>query len=164
MKYQKLIASFSQVRNNAIGSIETLSNVSLTGGKKNPMQGRITKETKGGSVMFFGNSKSNGYANMKNRNLIKSGDASEVKVFEPGKRPWGERIQNTPMITHKGMVYVELIYLHAPKTSYFLDGVPIAKTDIEGLKPSKKTGGDDVILRTMKLDTITKLKMGKLSV
>ncbi len=75
MKYQDLIASLSQVRNNAIGSIETCSIVKLTGGKSNPMQGRITKKTKGGSVMFFGNAKSNGYANMKNRKAKQNGDS-----------------------------------------------------------------------------------------
>jgi len=161
-KRELLINSLSQVRNNAIGSITTLTGVKLTGGKKNPMQGRITKKGTGGSVMFFGNSKSNGYANMKNRRASKQ-DASTEK-FVPKPRPWGNRINGTPLVFHKDKVYAECVFLHPQKTEYFLDGNPIAKSDIEGMKKSSAKGSNDVILRTINIDNITTLKMGELSV
>ena len=157
-----LFANRYQVRCNAIGSIESETVVTLAGGKKNSMQGRITKRTKGGSVMFFGNSKSNGYKNMKQRKADKSYGAGNI-LIELKQRPWGERINNTPLITHKGNVYVECVYLKAPKSEYFLDGSPIEKRLVEGLKPSKPSSGNDVVLRTLKLNSITRLKMGALS-
>lgn len=163
MLNSKLFSNLSKVRNNAIGSIETCQTVQLTGGKKNPMQGRVTKKTAGGSVMFFGNTKSNGYVNMKRRKAAKNGNTDAGNI-QPKKRVWGERIQETPLIFHKGKVYVEMVYLHAPtKIEYFLDGKPIDKNDIQGMPKARKTGENDIPLRVMKLETITRLKMGKLS-
>ena len=162
MKRIQLINSLSQVRNNAIGSIDMETTVKLTGGKKNQMQGRITKKTTGGSVMFFGNSKSNGYANMKNRRAKKA-DIDSPK-FTPKPRPWGNRISGTPLIFHKDKVYVECIFLYAPKVEYFLDGASIAKHSVEGLKKSYRTNDNQVVLRTVNLDNVTALRMGKLSV
>lgn len=163
MLNSKLFSNLSKVRNNAIGSIETCQTIQLTGGKKNPMQGRVTKKTSGGSVQFFGNTKSNGYLNMKRRKAAKNGDADAANI-KPKKRVWGERIKETPLIFHKGKVYVELVYLHAPKNvEYFLDGKPIDKASIKGLPKSRKSNPGEVVLRVLKLETITRLKMGKLS-
>lgn len=161
----KLWNNLSKIRNNAIGSIETKTSVTLTG-KNNPMKGRVTKVTKGGSVQFFGNTKSNGYLNKKRRNALANGESPEtVKAMESKPRAWGHRIPETPLVTHKGNQYVELIWLHAPTTvKYYLDGKPIDKKDIIGLKKSSPAKKDSIQLRTMKLDSITKLKCGKLSV
>lgn len=157
-----LINSFSQIRNNAIGSITMETSVKLTGGKKNPMQGRITKKSSGGSVMFFGNSKSNGYANMKNRRAKKVD--FNASTFTPKPRPWGNRISGTPLVFHKDKVYVECVFLHAPKTEYFLDDNAISKHAIQGLKKSYSAKKNDVILRTINIDNVKELKMGSLSV
>jgi len=165
---QKIVNSLTQLNGCAIGSITAVTNVVLKGGKKNPMQGEITKVAKNANVMFFCNSKSNGYQNMVKRRLEAEGKAPES--FKLSKRVWGERIADTPFVTHKGQLYVEVIFLRAPsKVEYMRAGLPIAKEDIEGLPVDKqegKQGGleDKVIIRTYKLSSLREIKMGELSV
>lgn len=161
---EKLIQNLSKISGNAIGSIETKTSVTLTG-KNNPMKGRITKTTKGGSVQFFGNTKSNGYLNKKKRQALENGEPLEtVQAMDVKPRPWGQRVPGCPIVNHKGKPYVELIWLHAPtKVEYFIDGRPIDRADIIGLKKSKPSKKGDIALRTMKIESITRLKCGKLS-
>lgn len=163
-----LMAALKQLNGCAIAGIDTITVEPLTGGKKNPMKDRITKVMNHGSIMFFCNLNNNGYDAMVKRRLEKEGKNPES--FKLGKRVWGERVPNTPFVLHKGEVYVETIFLHSPKdVSYLLDGAPIDKADIEGLKVKKVEGvqgglNDKVIIRTYKLKSIQKLRMGDLSV
>ena len=164
----QLMAALKQLNGCAIAGIDTKTIEPLLGGKKNPMKDRVSKVMKHGSIMFFCNLNNNGYDAMVKRRLIKEG--KDPESFKLGKRVWGERVPNTPFVLHKGQVYVETIFLSAPKdVSYLLDNEPIAKSDIEGLKVKKiegKQGGlnDKVIIRTYKLESIEKLRMGDLSV
>ena len=165
---QKIVNALTQLNGCAIGSITTVTDVVLKGGKKNPMQGEVTKHAKNANVMFFCNSKSNGYQNMVKRRLSAEGKAPES--FKLSKRTWGERIADTPFVTHKGQMYVEVIYLHAPtEVEYKLAGERIAKENIIGLKESSASGAqggleNKVIIRTFKLSSLRSIKMGELSV
>lgn len=165
---RKVAAAIIQMKGASIGSIDSETIPALTGGKKNPMKGKVTKVAKKQNVMFFCNSNNNSYNDMVKRRLVKEGKNPETFVL--GKRPWGTRLPDTPFIEHKGNLYVEVIFLQSPKdVVYFLDGAPIAKSDIQGLpvdKPSTGQGGldDKVVLRTFKLSSIKALKMGELSV
>jgi hypothetical protein len=100
---------------------------------------------------------------MVKRRLVKDGKAADD--FELGARAWGERIEGTPFVTHKGKVYLEVIYLKPGTTEYFLDGQPINKSDIEGLEdktPSEEGQGgvnDKVIIRTYALASVTALRV-----
>ena len=166
---RKIMSSLIQVSGAAIGSIDAETKITLTGGKKNPQQGRVTKKTEGGNVMFFTNTNSNAYNNMVKRRLAAEGKDPEGFVLS--KLPWGERIAETPFIQHNDKLYVQVVYLQAPKAvKYFLDGVEIAKNAIQGLPSSEMSessqGGlnNKVILRTYMLENLRKLKMGDLSV
>lgn len=167
VKKEELMAALKKLNGCSIGSIDTLTEVKLTGGKKNPQQGRITKKVTGGNVMFFCNIASNAYQNMVKRRLEAEGKNPEN--FELKPRVWGERVPTTPFVMHKGEIYVEAIFLKSPKSvEYFLDGAPIAKADVIGLddKGESEQGGLDnkVIIRTYKLASIQKIKMGDMSV
>lgn len=150
--------------------LDSTTAVKLTGGQKNPMQGRVRKVTTGNLVMIFKSSR--GYANMVNRRLAKQIDLSEdlfermtEEDFTPGPRPWGTRLPNTPFVSHKGETYLECIFLKPGKSEFFLDGNPIAKSEIIGLqeKTEGAQGGlrDKVIIRTFKLDSIIKVRKSK---
>lgn len=167
-KSKAIMAALKQLNGTAIAAIDTITPVKLTGGKKNPLQGRITKKVSGANIQFFCNLNSNGYKNMVQRRLNKEGKEVE---FELSPRVWGERVPTTPFVMHKGAVYVEAIFLKAPtKIVYLLDGeTEIDKKDIEGLPEKKEEGEqggleDKVIIRTYHLENITALKMGALSV
>jgi hypothetical protein len=138
--------------------------VKLKGGKKNPFQGRVTKRMLSGNCMIFCNKKSNGYENMVKRRLEKEGVNAES--FTLGKRAWGNRVQNTPFVMHKGNLYLETIFLQNPvKVEYLVDGKVTPKDEIPGL-PEKPEGGkqgglvDKVIIRTFNTENIKSLRYG----
>ncbi len=155
------VKTLKSLKGCAIVGISSETTVKLLGGKKNPMLNRVTKVMDVGNVMVFCNKKSNGYENMVSRRLEKEG--KEKSSFKLGRRVWGERVENTPFIEHKGSIYLETIFLSTPKVKYLLDGEPIDKQDIEGLKVKPvegKQGGleNKVIIRTFKTDSLTKIR------
>lgn len=162
-----LLAALKQLNNCSIATIDSTTEVKLKGGKSNPQLGRVTKKMEGGNIMFFCNMNSNSYQNMVKKRLAEEG--KDPETFQLGKRVWGERVPSTPFVLHKGELYVEAIFLKSPKVvKYFLDGKEIDKKDVIGLedKEEGKQGGLDnkVIIRTYKLSSIDKVKMGALSV
>ena len=139
-------------------SIDTIVPVTLKGGKKNPMQGRVTKSVKGSNVMVFQNKTTNAYENMVNRRLAKEGKAT---TFEVGPRAWGTRIANTPFVEHNGQLYLEVIILSAGKREMLVDGRPFNGA-IEGLVNNEQAGNqggldDKVIIRTYNVANITSI-------
>ena len=144
-------------------SLDTLTNVELLGGKKNPFQGRVQKLMEGGSCMVFQNKHLNAYSEMVKRRLEQEG--KDLTSFKLGERAWGTRVPNSPIIEHNGKEYLEVIFLHAGKITYLVDGKETDKATITGLKPPKEgeQGGltDKVILRTFAVDSIIKVKIDK---
>lgn len=152
---QSLLAD---VNGNTIISIDTVTIPTLTGGKSNPMQGKIRKVMIGGNVMVFTNKNSNGYENMVQRRLAQEG--KDPESFELGERSWGERIKGTPFVEHKGQMYLEVIFLRPGKSHYEHGVRPIDARDIIGLKEAGETGDqgglvNKVIIRTFKADSIS---------
>ncbi len=139
-------------------SIDTVTPVTLKGGKKNPFQGRVTKSVKGSNVMVFQNKTTNAYENMVNRRLAKEGKATS---FEVGPRAWGTRIANTPFVEHNGQLYLEVIFLSAGERQMLVDGRPY-HGNIEGLVDTEQAGeqgglSDKVIIRTYNVANITSI-------
>jgi len=152
---------FSKVSGSSFVGLSTKTTPILTGGKKNPMQGRITKIMTGASVMVFQNKNSNGYENMVQRRLAAEGKDPESFVL--GNRVWGERVANSPIVMHKDKKYVEVIFLRSGVVSYELDGQAIDKKDIIGMvdKDDGVQGGLDnkVIIRTFAEESITQVNI-----
>lgn len=149
--------------------LDTVTNVTLTGGKKNPMQGRVTKRMVGAQVMVFQNKKSNAYENMVQRRLAAEGLPT---TFEVGPRAWGTRLENLPVVEHvkDGVTkhYLEVIFLRAGTTEYLLDGVVTPKESIQGLKENSASDGEGqgglsnkVIIRTFALDSLTAVRIDR---
>jgi hypothetical protein len=148
---------------NAIVGITTETPVTLTGGKKNPLQGRVVKRLLSGNVILFCNRESNGYENMVRRRLEKEGISADN--FTLGERKWGNRIKGTPYVAHKGNLYLETIFLSKPtKIEYLVDGKVTDKKDIIGL-PEKKQEGEQgglinsVIVRDYKTENIKAIRV-----
>jgi hypothetical protein len=144
-------------------SIDTLTNVELTGGKKNPLQGRVKKLMEGANCMVFQNIHVNSYEQMVKRRLEQEG--KDPSTFTLGARAWGVRDPNSPIIQHDGKDYLEVIFLHPGKVTYLVDGKETDPTTITGLKAHKEgaQGGlsDKVIIRTFAMDSIVKIKIDK---
>jgi hypothetical protein len=169
--YEKLNEMISSVRGTTFAGITTKTQVKLTGGKKNPMQGRVEKLTEDANIIVYSNSEVSGYGAMVKRRMLKEGKDPAEFVMKP--RAWGTRVGKSPFIEHNGKYYLECIFRSPGKTTYFLDGKPINKEDIEGLpeakeKTEEKTeaqeksqGGieDKIIIRTFALDSIVSVKL-----
>lgn len=159
----KIAKVLENVNGSSFISLDTTTIVKLKGGKSNPMQGRVRKHNTGANVMVFQNKKANAYDNMVKRRLMAEGKNPDLFKLSP--RAWGTRLQGTPLVEHKGALYLEVIFLKGGKSTYTLDGQPIAPEDIQGLdlnKPEGEQGGlsDKVIIRTYKMDSITRMKIG----
>lgn len=144
--------------------IDTVTEVKLKGGKKNEMQGRVTKVMEGAAVQIFARGGSEGgYENKVNRRLNKEGVEVE---FEVGPRTWGERRPNLPIVEHNGQQYLEVIFEKPGNSHYLLDGQPIQAAEIIGLDEGPIQAGeqggldDKVMIRTFKFDSITGIRIG----
>jgi hypothetical protein len=159
------MSAIQELMENVNGStfiaLDTTTPVTLKGGKANPFQGRVSKVVIGSNVMVFQNKNANAYENMVNRRLKEEGKGE----FAVGPRQWGERIQGTPFVTHKGALYLEVIFLKAGERHYTVDG---ARFDgaIQGLDEDKEEGHqggltDKVIIRTYKVANIDRITINK---
>jgi hypothetical protein len=115
--------------------------------------------------MVFQNKSSSSYGDMVARRLLAEG--KDPASFELQPRTWGERIPETPFISHtkdgETTFYLEVIVLNSGKSSYYLDNAPIAKSDVVGLKTATEgeQGGleNKVIVRSFKLSSITAVRI-----
>ncbi len=162
-KVAKIAAALQNVTGASFMGISTETNETLKGGKKNPLQGKVTKTMEGGNVIIFTNTNKNGYEGMVKRRLEKEGLPAEN--FTLGKRPWGQRLQDSPFVFHDGKMYLEVIFIQRPsKVEYLVEGKVTPKELIGGLNTDKeegKQGGlvDKVIIRTYNVDSIKSIRI-----
>ena len=116
-----------ELSGNTFVGLTTETNVKLTGGKKNPQQDRVTKRTES-SVQIFTNQNGSAYANKVNRRLESEGKGE----FTLSPRAWGERVEGTPFVTHKGKDYLEVIFNKVISSQLFLDGKPVDANSAAG--------------------------------
>ncbi len=161
MKLETVQEVFAKLAGGTFVGIDTVTDVPLKGGKKNPQQGRITKETIGSTVMCFSNTNGSAYDAMVKRRLAAEG--KDPESFQLGERTWGHRIAGTPFVEHKGAYYLEVIFMKAGESQYLQDGYPIAPELIEGLPEKREDNGqggldNKVIIRTYALDSIVAIR------
>lgn len=149
-------------------AIDTLTNVTLKGGKSNPFQGRVTKANVGSSVMVFQNKHTNAYENMVKRRLEAEG--KDPQSFELSARKWGTRIPETPFVEHNGKLYLEVIFLKPGRVDLLVDGLPYDQKkhgDIPGLPedaPSEESQAgleNKVIVRTYAVESIKRIRVNQ---
>ena len=151
-----------EVNGSTFISITTETNVKLLGGKKNPLQNRVTKKTTGSNVMVFTNKKSNGYENMVNRRLEKEG--RDPSSFQLSPRAWGTRRENQPFVEHNGQLYLEVIFLSCGEVKYFVDNNEVDKSilDLPEHEEGEQGGlNNKVIIRTFKVENIKEITINK---
>ena len=152
--------AFSKLSGGTFVGMDTLTEVKLRGGRKNPLQGRVMKRMTGAQVMCFSNQNGSAYEAMVKRRLTAEG--KDAGSFELSPRAWGQRIEGTPFVEHKMKHYLEVIFLRSGVVEFLVDGQPVAREDIDGLDDSTagEQGGleNKVIIRTFALEGITALR------
>lgn len=165
MEYRTAQQIISKIDGNTTAEIDTITNVKLKGGKKNPFQDRVAKKTIGATVMLYNNSSENVYADMVKSRMVEEGKDPNEFTLKP--RAWGERIENTPFIEHKEKQYLECIFVGAGKTVYLVDGEETPKEEIEGLETAPRKVSEEsqggieqkVTLRTFSLESILDIRL-----
>lgn len=161
MKHTQLIDAVANISGASFVGLDTLTEVKLTGGMKNPQQGRVTKRMTGAQVMAFTNQNVNAYQAMVHRRLDAEGKEPEAFVLK--ERTWGTRVPNMPIVEHKGAYYLEVIFLKAGTVEFLLDGAPVDARDVVGLPVAGggEQGGleNKVVIRDFRADSITALRI-----
>lgn len=159
--YNRLRHLTDPMQGGTFASIDTITDVKLTGGKKNIQQGRVQKQVIGSRVQIFQNKNINAYEAKVKRGLEKEGQLPSNFVLSP--RAWGERVKDAPYVEHKGNYYLEVIFIKSGEVTYLLDGAPIAKEDVIGIPVVTASGQgglqDQVIIRTYACDSITGIRV-----
>lgn len=139
----------------------------------NPHFEQVKKIHRGAQVQVFQNKAVNGYEAMIERRLIAEG--KNPSRFQLGPRKWGTRVPDWPIVKHtpkdalSEKFYLEVIFLKPGETTYEYMGAPIEKDDIIGLSAASHNedyqGGldDEVIIRTFACDSITEIRIDKLT-
>ena len=84
MKFETAKAALENMTGGTFVGMDTETEVTLTGGKKNPQQGRVTKVMTGATVMCFSNTRGSAYDAMVRRRLAAEG--KDPDSFELGPR------------------------------------------------------------------------------
>ena len=174
MKYDTIVKIVDDVKGTKFASIDTETPVTLLGGKKNPLQGRVTKRTLGSTIILT-NTPENVYSNMVKKRLIEEG--KDHTTFELKPRKWGKRVDNTCFIEHTDKsgiekIYLETIFVKGGKSNYYVDGQETDPSTIEGLKLEEKETSDNtekavqqgglenkVIIRTYDVNSIISVRV-----
>jgi hypothetical protein len=159
--YNSLRNLTDSMQGGTFASIDTITDVKLTGGKKNIQQGRVQKQVIASRVQVFQNKSTNAYEAKVKRELVK--EDKLPSNFKLSPRQWGERVKDAPYVEHKGNYYLEVIFLKAGVVTYLLDGAPIDKADVQGIPVVKASGQgglqDQVIIRTYACNNITGIRV-----
>lgn len=120
----------------------------------------IRHVVEGQRVMLFTNKHSSGYENMVKRRLASVGKNPDD--FVVGDLPWGERIPETPMIRHRGEIYLQTILLAEGVSKYYL-GLREINPDDFGLKrkPNQGLGERSVIVNAYNIKSINSLTVNR---
>lgn len=173
MKFETFQTVMSNVNECEVAFIDTLTNVTLKGGRKNPYQGRVQKSMKNAQILLCASNKhENGYENNVRNRLISEGKNPDNFALQP--RKWGTRMEDMPVVVHTkdGVVkhYLEVIFESGGVVEYHLDGVVVDPTTIEGFEvnssePSDGQGGlqNKVIIRTFDMDSVVELRINNVS-
>lgn len=138
--------------------------VKLTGGKKNPQQGRVEKVTTT-PVLIFNDANVSVYENKVNRQRIKEGKQADFKAGAPSWK-YEPVAPGVVSYTSKAGVtenYLKVIKMGKQRTHYLLDGKPVAKESIEGFPPYRAPANqgveNTVDFRVVKLQNIVRLSV-----
>jgi len=119
--------------------------------KDNPYIGRTTKESKVNVIL------QSSYANAMTKAYRKYGILSETETFIPQQRTWGERVDNSAIIEHKGNFYLECRILNPLGTTYKVDGVEADKEEFKAYMKPYNNYDSLVYVRTYKLSSIKEI-------
>ena len=124
-------------------------------GAPNPFYGRVSKWSRRSCMIGFF------YENSVNRQRGREGKEAD---FAAQPRKWGARIEGTPLVEHKGQIYLEAKQERVLETHYFLENGSVDAEVIEPYLTPKSLCGrqgvdEEVVLIDVKLENISAITM-----
>jgi hypothetical protein len=113
----------------------------------------------GERVILFNNKQSSGYENMVRRRLADAGKNADNFVL--GDLPWGERIEGTPFIQHKGEIYLQTVQIAPGASKYFIGSSEVDERllGFRERNPNQGLGLNSVIVSTYNIKNITRITL-----
>lgn len=155
IRFERLEKILRDVRGTTAVTITALTEPDMVA-RDNPYAGRVRKRSRRNCLIGFG------YENaVNNQRLREDKDAD----FVAGPRKWGVRIAGTPIVEHKGKVYLEAKVQRVLEYRYEVDGEIVENALIEPWLRDKGAAdrqelAKPVELRDFALTSITDLVMG----
>lgn len=149
MQLDKLIAVLNEVHGCTFASLDC-----------RVREGACIRETKGEQVMLFANAKASGYERKVKRELSRIG--RDPDGFRVSELPWGERLDNLPIITHRGFYYLQTIFLRPGSSKYFIGVKEVPRPSYlrERFTPGQGLPSDkQVIVNTYNIEHISSLRL-----
>lgn len=165
MDKEVLLENLFDINEDSTVFIDMSTPVKLKGGKKNPLQGKVTKHTTNMEVKIPYHNASSYVKTVRSR-LVEEG--KDVTAFELGKRAWGTRVDDTPIIKHNDAFYLEVFPVDHGSVYYMNDdtGELMNPDDIEGLEtkaePKEDSQGgleNKLIVRSINVENINYIRI-----
>lgn len=101
------------------------------------------------------------YATEVNEQRAREGKPTD---FVPKPRRWGKHVEGTPLVEHKGQLYLECVVDQVDDVRYELDGHEVPQSVFEPwLRPKSKSSrqgvDDEVIVRLVKLSNLVSVSL-----
>lgn len=116
--------------------VQFYTEVKLTGGKSNPLQGKVRKL----STVFATATGQDTYKNRVGHQLFVEGKSNDG--YKPKDRAWGTRVGNSPIIEHNGERYLEFIVEAPVSTVYMVEGKITDPQFIDGFPEPRERNED----------------------
>lgn len=120
---------------------------------------RVTNER----VMLFTNTNSSGYENLVKRRLAQEGKNPDL--FVSGDLAWGERLADSPIISHRGFYYLQTILMAEGEVTYLTPTGGVVPTEIAlGMlrRPKNNQGLSDakaVVIHCYALENLKSIRL-----
>lgn len=137
----------------------------------NPFVGRIVKQSYVSGIIGFRYERAVNGRRLKEAEPQTQADIEAVPEFEALPRSWGQHVEGTPLVEHKGTLYVEVAVQRSLAHQYIIDGLEASADELEQLKaflPEKTEGARQeldkpIVVRDYKLESVRQLVMDGLT-
>jgi hypothetical protein len=154
----ELESKLRAIKGTTIVTVTTFTTKSMNkkvNGEINPYHGRVQTRARNNCMIGFI------YTNSVNNQREREGNDEE---FVAHPRKWGVRVQGTPLVEHKGNVYLECKVQKNLSTQYFVDGEEVDRSVVEPWFTKRKDSGrqeveNPVILMDPMLSNIEQIAM-----
>lgn len=149
MNYNLLVETLLRIRGCTFASLDART-----------AERSIIREVKNERVLLYSMKEGSGYERKVRRALVREG--RDPDSFRVGPLPWGNRIENLPLIEHKGIFYLQTVLLSPGEERYFIGVKEVPRPSwVRTRIPTGQglSADNSVYVHTYRLDSLTGLRL-----